>query len=401
MTGYGLNSPTRIPLEGVRFPMHQSTLGLRLLLCGVVWIIATPAPAQTKKPATARPFLVSEIPCPDPYVVNDGSDWYIFGTGAKPFFLQGKELGAGKMRRVSLELDYAGFPGTVAQVWGFIVHRHTDGSLHGYGTLHLGHFHTVIAYFEPQGTTAWEKGQPITKWKFKRLLVGDPARKDWKYYESKILQGKDGTIYMMYVANTGRDNYIVAQKMKSLGVIDATSPRKVLLRPEGYRSEDRNGPKSMQLVEGGSIYYYNGKYILLYSVGDYLLNNYKLGMAFSDSLIPPKGQTYHKPKLPDPKRVWGSSRHKDEVGYLLQSEKPAWPNYYGGKVVGPGLGSLVNDGKNLWLFFHGYDPKDKRRNPENRYVYRVPVDLAIGRGAPSIRWLHANLSNAEPGPGAR
>jgi hypothetical protein len=369
--------------------MHRVRISARLLLLAIVLFGAGRALAQ--------PLLVSEFPCPDPYVVKDGSDWYVFGTGAKPFFLQGRELGEGKMRRVFLQLDYTGCPARVAEIWGFIVYRHFDGTYHGYGTLHLGNLHTVIAYFAPHGSDKWEDGRPITRWSFKRILVGDPSRKDWKYYESKILQDTDGTIYLMYVANTGRDNHIIAQRMKTPGEIDATTPRRLMLKPEGYRSEDRNGPKSMQLVEGGSICQYNGKYILLYSVGDYLQNNYKLGMAFSDSLIPPPRHMYNKYKLPDPKHVWGASGHKDEIVYLLQSEKAAWPNYARAYVVGPGLGSLVTDGKDLWLFFHGYKPDDKQRRPENRYVYRLRVALAVGQGGPILRWLPTDLSNGAGG----
>lgn len=362
----------------------------RLLLLALGMLGPAPAFAQTAK-APPSSLLLSEFPCPDPYVFHDGSDWYIFGTGARPFFLQGRELGEGKMKRVFLELDYAGFPLKVAQIWGFIVHRHTDGSSHGYGTLHLGNFHTVIASFEPQASARWEQGKPITAWKFKSVVVGNPNRKDWKYYESKILIDANNTIYLMYVANTGRDNFIFAQKMKSWSEIDRSSPPRLLLKPEGYRSEDRNGPRSMQLVEGGSIFKWKDKYILLYSVGDFLLNNYKLGMAFSDSLIPPRGQTYRKVKLSDPRHIWGASGHKDEIGYLLQSEKPNWPNYSGRFVIGPGLGSIVMIDDKPWLFFHGYKPADKKRHPENRFVFRVPLTIALDRGAPRLRWLHADL----------
>jgi hypothetical protein len=333
--------------------------------------------------------LVSEFPCPDPHVFNDGSDWYIFGTGARPFFLQGRELREGKMKKVFMDLDYSGFPFKVAQIWGFIVHQHSDGSSHAYGTLHLGNFHTVIAYFVPQASAKWEKGKPITAWKFKSIVVGNPSRQDWKYYESKILVDTNKTIYLMYVANTGRDNFIVAQRMKAWSEIDKSFPPRLMLKPEGYRSEDRNGPRGMQLVEGGSIFKWNGTYILLYSVGDYLLNNYKLGMAFSNSLIPAPGQTYRKVKLPDPNQVWGKSNHRDEIGYLLQSQNPQWPNYAGSLAVGPGLGSIVSIDEKPWLFFHGYKPGDKERRPENRFVFRVPVTIAIDGGVPSLRWLHA------------
>jgi hypothetical protein len=372
-----------------------SLLLLELTVLGTVSAFA----AGHNNPPT-NTCLVSEFPCPDPYVLNDGSDWYIFGTGARPFFLQGREFGEGKMKRVFLDLDYSGFPFKVAQVWGFIVHRHSDGSCHAYGTLHLGNFHTIIASFEPQAPARWEMGKPITAWKFRSILVGNPSRQDWKYYESKILEDANKNLYLMYVASTGRDNFIFAQKMKSWSRIDSSAPRRLLLKPQGYRSEDRNRPGGMQLVEGGSIFHWKDKYILLYSVGDFLLNNYKLGMAFSDSLLPAPGQTYRTVHLSDPKRVWGASNHKDEIGYLLQSEKPQWPNYAGNVVAGPGLGSIVMIDREPWLFFHGYKPEDRQRRPENRFVYRVPLKIAIEPGAPGLRWLHAELPDGRRADGA-
>jgi hypothetical protein len=340
--------------------------------------------------ALAHPFLVSEFPCPDPHVMTDGSDWYIFGTGAKPFFLQGKQLGEGHMKRVFLDIDYARCPWKVAEIWGFIVHRHTDGTYHGYGTLHLGNFHTVIANFEPRDSEKWEPGNPITKWRFTRIVVGDPSRQDWNYYESKILHDKTH-FYLMYTARVGRDNFIIARKLKSWSQVDASVPPRVILKPDGFRSEDRNGPGSMQLVEGAAITKWKGKYILLYSVGDFLRDNYKLGMAFSNSLIPASDQTYHKVTLPDPKSVWGDKRQRHEIGYLLQSEKPQWPNYCGHLAVGPGLGSLVPIDDKLWLFFHGYKPEDKARRPQDRFVFRVPVTLAFDGRSPTLTWLHADL----------
>ncbi len=263
--------------------------------------------------------------------------------------MQGREFGEGKMKKVFLDLDYEGFRLKVAQIWGFVVHRDSDGIYHAYGTLHLGNYHTIIAYFELQPSETWEKGKPITKWKFKNVVVGDPSKQDWNCYESKILQDKDKTLYLMYVERTGRDNFIYAQKLKSWGRIDAAAPRRLMLRSEGYRSEDRDKPGGMQIVEGGSIIEWKGKYILLYSAGDFLLNNYKLGMAFSDTLIPAKGHMYHKVKIPDPKKVWGDKGSKEEIGYLLQSEKPQWPNYCGNVAAGPGLGSLVTIDDKPWL----------------------------------------------------
>jgi hypothetical protein len=351
----------------------------------VVWADAPPPKALS----SFKPLLVSETPCPDPQIFHDGMDWYIFGTAAQPFFLQGRELGPGKMRQVSVDIDYGDFKYPVLHVWGLIVEREKDGRCFGYATLHLGNFRTVIAALVPRDNARWEPGKPITRWRLAKVLIGDVARDDCSYYESKIIHEADGSRHLMYVARVGRDNHILLQRMKSPTEVDSSAAPRLLLRPSGYPSEDRNGPGSMQLVEGPSIIRLNDKYVLLYSVGDFLLNNYKLGMAFSDTLIPPAGQTYRTVKQTIPKTSREPSTTREEIIYLLQSEYPERPNYVADAVVGPGLGSVVKINGKPWLFFHGYKPDDHVRNPQNRFVFRVPLLVGIDGGEPRLDWLRA------------
>ena len=368
-------------------PTQHSLAVLSLFLLGCLSLGAQTPPAVSLAQLAGGPELVSEFPCPDPQVFHDGSDWYIFGTGARPFFLQGREFGVGKMRRVQLEIDYGDFASPVHQVWGMVVQREPDGRCYAYGTLHLGNYRTVIASFVPKDSARWEPGKPVIRWRLASVMVGDVSRDDCLYYESKVLQDTDGSRHLMYVARVGRDNHIVAQRMKSPTELDASAKPRLLLRPTGYRSEDRNGPGSMQLVEGSSIARLNGKYVLLYSVGDFRLDNYKLGMAFSDSLIPPEGQPYRTVKVANPGKAGESGGAGEEIAYLLQSEKLAWPNYCAQRVVGPGLGSVVFiDGKS-WLFFHGYKPDDAQRRPQDRFVFRAPLSVTIGQGEPRLDWL--------------
>ena len=355
-----------------------------------------PAKAEARARVTA-PILVSDTPLPDPYVIHDGADWYIFGTGAETFFLQGKSLNPSDMRRVALELDYSGFSTPVRHIWGFIVYRHRDGTHHGYGTLHVGDFHTVIAHFRPKEGETWSPGKPITKWSFDRVMIGDVSRGDWNYYETKVVSDGDGTLYLVFVAREGRNNVIVARRLRRPDAIDPRDPPHVLLRPAGRRSEDRDDPRGMQLVEGTSIFRFKGVYILLYSVGAFDKTNYKLGVAFSNTLIPPAGQTYTKVTMPDVRNVWGNPRPVDEIVYLMQSQRSDWPNYSGSMVVGPGLGSIVNYEGRLWLVFHGYKPDDSQRNPANRYVWRVPLGIEIRGRVPTAQWVRVKLDREETG----
>jgi hypothetical protein len=45
-----------------------------------------------------------------------------------------------------------------------------------------------------------------------------------------------------------------------------------------------------------------------------------------------------------------------------------------------------------WLFFHGYKPDDHVRNPQNRFVFRVPLLVSIDRGEPRLDWLRPELA---------
>jgi hypothetical protein len=356
-----------------------------------------PAQVTTEAAPATEAALVSTVPCPDPYAYHDGVDWYIFGTGAEHFFLQGKGLVPGEMRKVALHLDYAGFNHPVTHIWGFIIYRHRDGSYHGYGTLHLGHFHTVVAHFSPQAGEEWAPGRPITRWRLDRLLVGDPAREDWFAYESKVVADDDRTLYLVYVTRRGRDNHIMAQRLAAPDRVDGREPPRTLLGPSGLRSEDRNDPGGMQLVEGPSLFRHRGKSILLYSVGDYRLDDYKLGVAYSDRLIPPEGSTYQKVLRRDERKVWGEQDSPFEVVYVLQSQKRDWPNDCRDLVVGPGLGSVVLLVDGPWLLFHGYRPTDVERRPEDRFVFKLPLRIDIRGPTPSPEWLTVKRPGGDEG----
>ncbi len=341
--------------------------------------------------------LVSTTPLPDPHVLHDGASWYVFGTNSRPyFFLQGKSLDPTAMQRKPLTLDFAGrYPKSV-QIWGAAPYRHTDGTWHLYATLHLGHFKTIIGHFLPAAGQTWKPGNPITRWVLASVLLGG-GEANPGYYESKAVRDSDGTLYLIYVGarqKPKRENWIYARRMRSPGKLDPKAAPVVLLRPEGYRSEDRN-LGGMQLVEGTSITRLGGTFVLLYSVGDYARANYKLGVAYSDTLIPAAGKTYVKPTAPDPKRVWGNKTKRDEVVYLLQSEKPAWPNFSAKHVVGPGLGSVVMIDSKPWLVFHGYRPgtaKDGKFNPAQRFVFRAPLQINIKKSVPMAKWLQVELA---------
>lgn len=338
--------------------------------------------------AGAAPSLVAKDPLPDPQVLCVDGEWCVFGTGAKPFFLHGDALAPERMKRQDLELDYGDWPHPVQQVWGFTVYVHDDGSYHAYGTLHLGDFHTVVAHFAPAAGEKWSKGRPIAKWRMTNVLLGDVASRQWNVYESKVVRDGDGPLWLVHCAGVSPTrNEIRAQRLRGPAEVDRRFDAQTLLRPDGYRSEDRNDPGGLQLVEGASLTRIGGKWVLLYSVGDYAQISYKLGVAYSDRLIPAPGEFYEKVLLPDPQHVWGNEGRADEVGYLLQSAHAEWPNFCGRSVAGPGLGSIVSGKDGARLVFHGYKPDDARRDPADRFVWQMPLAISISVDKPMSEWI--------------
>ncbi len=344
---------------------------------------------------------VLDAPLPDPYVYRDGVEWYIFGTGA--FFYHGRELEPAAMRRGDLELDYNGARRPQG-IWGFVPDLGADGAYHAHATLHYGQFRTVIAHFVPAPGEAWRGGAAITRWRLGGVLVGDLENRRDTFYESKLVRDGSGELYLVYSGSPARhsDVSILAQRMIDPGRVDPSVAPRPLLRPEGFRSEDRN-PGYIQIVEGANIVQLGSKYVLLYSVGDFARNNYKLGVAYSDRLIPREGETYEKPLISDPANVWANKGRLQEVCYLLQSERREWLNYCRRFVSGPGLGNIVKVAGQYRLVFHGYRPNDPVRNPRNRYVWSTPLEIDFSDERPRGGWLRVRIerdSSAAPGESA-
>ncbi len=334
---------------------------------------------------------VLDDPLPDPYVFRLDGEWAIFGTSG--IFFHGPALQPVAMKRDALQLSYDN-PADQPQsgIWGFVPYRDKSGAWHGYATLHYGGFRTVVAHFLPAAGERWLPGRPISRWRFDKVLVGDAASGKTSAYESKIVTDEGGRLYLVYSASAahGKDVHIWAQRLLGPGTLDPSWPPRALLNPDGYRSEDRN-PGYIQIVEGASIAKVGSTYVLLYSVGDFALNNYKLGVAYSDTLIPPPGQTYRKVLIPDPQNIWKNTGKTNEICYLLQSEQPGWPNYCRPLVSGPGLGNLVTEDGSDWLVFHAYKPDAEPHNPQQRYVWKLPLKMTLDRLRPMEDWLRPEL----------
>lgn len=364
------------------------------LLAATLWAMSAGAGEGDD---TMEPLLPE--PLPDPYVFHDGAHWYVFGTGTH--FFHGPALARDAMQRDHFELDF-GEEGGPYGIWGFKPYRHADGSWHAYVTIHYGRFVTSVAHFVPEEGERWLPGDPVRRWRFASVLAGGRSPDEPVAYDQSMVTDDDGAIYLVYDMSPrlGADVSIMVQRMRDPATPDPTFPPRPLLAPAGYRSEDRN-PGYIQIVEGTNIQKVDGRWVLVYSVGDFALyddhpSNYKIGVAYSDTLIPPEGQTYQRVLIPDPNRIWGNADREEEVCYLLQSQQPEWPNYCAQWVKGPGLGNIVRADGADWVVFHGYKPDATGQDSgRGRYVWKRPLEINIDPARPMHAWLRVRF----PGDG--
>ena len=352
-----------------------------------------------------RPVLPGALG--DPEIYREDGYWYVYGTGW-PCYV-GTALSPNKMKRVDQQLDFGELGGPY-EVWRFTVCKHTDGTYHAYVTIHYGGYRTGLAHLVPAEGQVWKPGEPVTKWVLaSEIVCGPDPNASSAGYDLEAVRDEDGTIYLLYVGGVpGRQGgRIMAQRMLDPYQVDRSFTPRPIMSPEGYRSEDRN-PGYIQLVEGPRIAKMGGKYVLTYSVGDFrdyegVPNNYKIGVAYSDVLIPPPGEEYRKPLIVDPDNVWGNMRwegvrEQAEVCYLMQSEVGSWPNYCAEWVRGPGHGSVVTVDGRPRLFFHGYPVGDaKREYASARWDWTLPLVVDIDEAKPMAEWLRVVLpGRSEP-----
>lgn len=220
---------------------------------------------------------------------------------------------------------------------------------------------TVLVHAHPPADAA--PGAVPLAWSADTVLSGsfsEPAdgNYDGKYFEDK------GRLYLLYVRNfaprPALRNGIVIQPMLSPARPAPEGPTTLLMPGDGYGALDSEAYHHalVKLVEAPHLVRIVGKYALIYSTGAYWKADYKAGVAWSDTLMPAQGGRYRKVLEPDVQGVWGQPG-RPEVRYLLQSQRPLWPNFTGDQVISPGVASAVQKPGGAWcLYFAGFDPAD-------------------------------------------
>lgn len=254
----------------------------------------------------------------------------------------------------------------------------------------LVHAHATAPAATGIAPTAWS-ADTVLSGSFSNPVDGNY---DGKYFED------GGRLYLLYVKNLVPKpmlrNGIVIQPMLSPTQPAPADPT-ILLTPD-----DRYGPLNSEwydntqakLVEAPYVAKIGGKYALIYSTGAYLQPDYKVGVAWSDTLMPAPGTRYRKVLQSDVQGAWGQPG-RPEVRYLLQSQLPGWPNFTANQVISPGVASAVQGPGGAWrLFFAGYDPADRPADLKLRGPHRRPYFVGLQASIPPSQTVTA-ASDAE------
>jgi hypothetical protein len=268
----------------------------------------------------------------------------------------------------------------------------------------------VVMHAHPRDA---EGGGVPTAWEADTLLVGDLAKFAPNNYNGKYFEDDDGSLYLIYNKKVGEgQDAVVAQLMASPTAMTRRMPV-TLLGPEmangGYNSElayGLNDSRTVRLIETGNVTKINGKYVMTYSVGTFNRPDYKAGIAYSDTFLPSSGHGYRRVEMPDVANIWGQPNHP-EVVYLVQSQKPRWPNYVGKQVYAPGVPAIVSDGhEHYYLTFAGYDASEAPTDEKGLYKgqfrrpYYVRLDVRIPQGASADKVSPMELAHwVEPASG--
>lgn len=244
-----------------------------------------------------------------------------------------------------------------------------------------------------------------TTWVADSLLAGSFAHPQKANYDGKYIEdgGKLYLVYSKLLTASPQHDGIVAQEMTSPSRPAKTGPV-VLLGPEeaqgGYNSEYFFGldqPKKFKLIETGNITEVDGKYVMAYSTGAYNEPDYKAGLAWSDTLIPPHGSAYRRITAKDTAGVWGKPGGT-EVDYLLQAQEKAWPHDVADQVLAPGVPSVVDNKGKWYLYFAGYLPTDAPHlsgghyDASHRRPYVMPLKVDIPGGTSVRKATEAELA---------
>lgn len=333
-------------------------------------------PAEMLRPTIEPMSLVADDGSgyfSDPYPVplagkKDSREWIVTGTTKAMMrciaeltprcFSWGRlKIGAGSLRPV---ITAAG--ATITNYQNLNAYRDEAGAWHAVlavGVNNAAHpdYWTVLVHARPAGVI--KSGALPLAWSADTILSGSFSTPEDGNYDGKYVRDH-GRLYLLYVKNfvakPALRNGAVLQPMRS-PTEPGMTPAVTLLRPDEAFESERYGRSRAKLVEAPYIATVGGKYALIYSTGAYREAGYKVGVAWSDTLLPAKGGSYRKVAVAPNLAGVGAGRH--DIHYLLQSQDPCSGNFTGDRVISPGVASLVRDDRGWAMLFAGFDPGDR------------------------------------------
>lgn len=325
----------------------------------------------------------------DPFhvVYQNAKDLYISGTTHKYMECSHGDVSAGcasihqNKYETGSELSHAAKAAgaTICGAAGIHPFQSNDGSWDALVTLHVQDTPkcdgisgwSMIVHAHPE--TPGKADVPPPSWVGDKVMVGSFTKRVDANYDGKYFQTPGGQLFLVYQkqkSKTPKRDGVVAWPMDNPKTLTpGTEPTWLLLPDENLHSENYvAGTDHFKLIETGNMHAINGKFVMAYSVGAFNHKTYKVGIAFSDTFLPPKGQQYRKIMKDNPDHLW-KSKGKKEVYYLLQSDEThdGW-RYIGDRVLAPGVPTVAQIGPdNSWvLLFAGYDPQDAPTEPSKK-----------------------------------
>ena len=306
----------------------------------------------------------------DPRSISVGESIFVSGTDYRRLLRFDGDLTNASRTEYSTTVDFM-LDGVNygTEVWAWTPYQHTDGSWHAYYTANA--FQIMYAQPDPPAQQ-WTRSRPILKWKtVSKLLSVQGAC----YYDNRIQTDTVGNMFLItnHPAGPGAagDVSIIALPMSSPSqmAINWNSSVNVLLQPDEPKlNSERRDPGFISITENTQIQRIKDTYVLFYSVGDYALDNYKIGIAYSKTLLGKYSKVYQY----DANNVWNNTRPMQEVRYLMQSAAPTWPAYMNRFLSGPGIATLVNTtSSGATLLFHARHPN----NEGSRYLWKFSYIL--------------------------
>jgi hypothetical protein len=245
---------------------------------------------------------------------------------------------------------------------------------------------SVIVHAHPENASTVDL--PPTSWIGDKVLVGSFSENVDANYDGKYFKTPAGELYLVYQKQYSKQpkrDGVVALPMDDPKTKKSGSEPVFLLRPDDdLNSENYVDSDHFKLIETGNIRAINNKFLMAYSVGAYDHRSYKMGIAYSDTFLPAKGQQYRKVMKDNPHNLW-KSKEKKEIYYLLQAdEKQDGWHYVGDQVLAPGVPTVAQIGPNDgWVAtFAGYEPNEPKDSTDkfkasHRRPYFVDLDVKV------------------------